>query len=237
MKKGEGCVWTCPKCSETAQSKPNFCPNCGISSDEVESLQNTGGELSRAGYTKKMAISDINEPMETLTEEEIRAFVGYGYEADYFLYKWRPALEGLSDEVGFSWVAFFLTVLWLPFRKMYRVTLILYAIIILETILEEILFVGILGKNETPNSIAGIGGLVLSVVCGACGNRWYLSHTKKVVSQLRSQGMQQESYLHMLSERGGTNLLASLGFFVLFFATAFLVFAIESILLSQAAPA
>ena len=40
MKKGEGCVWTCPKCSETAQSKPNFCPNCGISSDEVESLQN-----------------------------------------------------------------------------------------------------------------------------------------------------------------------------------------------------
>ncbi len=67
-----------------------------------------------------MANSDIDKPMETLTEEEIRAFVGSN--ADYFLKKWRPALEGLSNKAGFNCAAFCLSGFWFPYHKMYAAT-------------------------------------------------------------------------------------------------------------------
>jgi hypothetical protein len=69
------------------------------------------------------------------SEAEIWAFIGK--KADYYLRKWHPALYDSRRAQGFNWAAFGLLGLWLPYRKMYRVTLILFGIIAAETLLED----------------------------------------------------------------------------------------------------
>jgi hypothetical protein len=47
----------------------------------------------------------------TLTEPEVRAFVGPN--SDYYLRAWQPALPGPGRASGFNIAAFFLCGLWL----------------------------------------------------------------------------------------------------------------------------
>ena len=68
---------------------------------------------------------------------------------------------------------------------MYVVTTILYAIILLNTIVERTLFV------ESGVMV----GLLAGVICGAYGNRWYLSHARKVISNIRAQGLEEHAAL------------------------------------------
>ena len=155
--------------------------------------------------------------MSNVTDEEIRAFVGTG--ATYYLDRWQPALEGgrtVGNTTGFNWAALFLSGLWLPFRKMYRAAGIFYGVLLLETLLEEVLYVGVLGKPEAPGSFGSFFGLIAGMVCGGFGNEWYLSHTQKAIDEVRSQGLAEDSYLQALAKRGGTSYAASLGFLVLF---------------------
>ena len=56
-----------------------------------------------------------------------------------YLRNWAPLLQGGTGRAGFNWAAFFLSGLWLAYRKMYKVTLILFVIIIVETVLPAIL--------------------------------------------------------------------------------------------------
>jgi len=137
---------------------------------------------------------------------------------------WTPVLRGWSGGTGFNWGAFFFSGLWLPYRKMYTAAFILWGIILVESILEELLFVGILVKQETPPGFDRIVGLVVGVVCGAYGNRWYLSHARRIISDIRSQGLPQDAVLRTIAERGGTNLPAAFGILLLYIAAIFVVF-------------
>jgi hypothetical protein len=166
--------------------------------------------------------------VDNLAEQEVRAFVGS--RADYYLKKWHAALEGVGTGKGFNWAAFFLSGLWLPYRKMYVPAIIFYGIILLESTLEEVVFVGVLGRPEAPAILGRVVGFVAAYVCGYYGNQWYLSHTRKAVAAVRSQRMteDEEAYLKSLSEVGGTNIAASLGFLALFLiAFIFILFILE----------
>ena len=174
--------------------------------------------------------------MEPITEEEVKAFVGR--KADYYCRKWSLALKGQGvghDQVAvaglmlsqprtdFNWAAFLLSGLWLPYRKMYVLTLVFFGVILAESVLEEVFFVGALGMPEPPAAVGRLVGLAAAIVCGCFGNRWYLSHARKVITEVRSQGLPEEEYLRILSKRGGTSLSAALGFFVLFIGAVFTV--------------
>src|SRR5215207_976016 len=149
------------------------------------------------------------------TEEEVRAFVGP--RADYYLKKWWLDLDSsIGSGTGFNWAAFFLSGLWLPYRKMYRATLIFLGVFLLETLFEEIVYVGFLGRPEAPGALGRFVGLVAGIVCGGFGNAWYLSHAQKTIGKMRSQGLPEDAYFKALIKRGGTNITASLGFLLLF---------------------
>ncbi len=154
-----------------------------------------------------------------LSEQEVTAFVGR--KARYYLNRWSGALEGTGTSTGFNWAAFFLSGLWLPYRKMYGITAIFLGIILFESILEEFVFVGVLGRAEPPPGLGRVLGLVASIICGGWGNRWYLSHTRRAVADVRRQELPEDAYLDALARRGGTNISASLGFFALFMAAAY----------------
>jgi Protein of unknown function (DUF2628) len=156
--------------------------------------------------------------MHNLTDEEVRAFVGS--KASYYLEKWRPPLAGAGDagysnSTGFNWAGFFLAGLWLPYRKMYRATLILWGTLLIATLVEDIIYVGFLGRPEAPGSLARFVSIIASLICGGFSNEWYLSHAEKTINEVREQGLTDDSYLNALASRGGTNIAASLGFLLL----------------------
>ncbi len=154
-----------------------------------------------------------------LTDQEVTVFVGR--KAGYYLHRWAGALDGAPTSTGFNWAAFFLSGLWLPYRKMYLITAIFMGIILFESILEEVVFVGVLGRPEAPAGLGRTVGLAASIICGGWGNRWYLSHARRAAAELRSQELTEDAYLDALARRGGTNIAASLGFFALFIAAVF----------------
>src|SRR5262249_1702527 len=147
-----------------------------------------------------------------------KAFVGS--KAGYYLAKWRAALKGTGSVTAFNWAACLLSGVWLPYRKMYLLTVVFMGIILLESLLEEVVFVGIMRKPEAPAALGRLVGRVAAILCGAFGNRWYLSHTRKAITEVRLQGLPEDLHLQALAKRGGTNIVAALGFFVLFVAVA-----------------
>lgn len=148
-----------------------------------------------------------------IQEDELRAFVGP--KADYYLRKWAARLEDPSGEVGMNWVAFFLPAFWLGYRKMYVATLIYFGAVVLLSILEQVVFVVILGGATVPAAVGLIVNLMTAVVCGLCGNAWYLSHTRRAIHAAHARGLEGDHLVYDLSRRGGTSLLASFGLVVL----------------------
>jgi hypothetical protein len=155
--------------------------------------------------------------MENLNEQEVTAFVRK--EADYYLEKWQPILEGRSRWAGFNWAAFFLTYLWLAYRKMFKVAFIFCGIMLIVSFLKSFYTFTFLRKPEPPVALKileGLDVLVACIICGIFGNIWYLSRTRKGINKIRTQGLQDEAYFQSLSKSGGTSLRKSLGFFILF---------------------
>jgi hypothetical protein len=174
--------------------------------------------------------------MEPITEQEVKTFVGRN--AAYYYRRWGPALKGQGagydhvgvaglwlplPKTGFNWVAFLLSGFWLPYRKMYVATFIFLGIILAESIIAQILFVGILSRPDAPVALGRLVGLIAGLFCGLFGNRWYLSHARKEIAKVRSQGLAEEEHLRELSRRGGTSLLAAFRFLFLFIVAVLVV--------------
>ena len=101
----------------------------------------------------------LDSPRAQLTPQEVTAFVGR--KAGYYLRKWSGALDGTGDSTGFNWAALLLSGLWLPYRKMYLTTTIFMALILLESIVEEVVYVGVLGRPKRHPGRGGSWGLSL----------------------------------------------------------------------------
>jgi len=153
------------------------------------------------------------------SEKEIRAFVGRN--ASYYLRKWPGGIDDSGRARGFNWAAFLLSGLWLPFRKMYRITVIVFGIFAVETILEEIAVAAGVASEQGLSAVGSLLGLVFSIICGMFGNAWYLAHAKREIARIRELGLDDDAYYEALARRGGTSLLASLGLFCLFLGLMF----------------
>jgi hypothetical protein len=147
------------------------------------------------------------------SDDEIRAFVGR--KAGYYLRHWAPALDHSLGVTGFNMAGFFLTGLWLAYRKMYRMVFILLGILAAETLLEEFAVAGGFVKEETLKPLDFFITLIFSIVCAKFGNAWYLAHTVRQIAQVRGLGLQDEAYYKALARRGRPSLLSALGFLIL----------------------
>jgi len=184
---------TCPMCGESVAALDTRCSACG---ENFADADESGGAYA-----------------DGTTERELRTFVGRG--ADYYLRKWKAALSG-GTGTGFNLAAFLFSAIWFPYRKMYRLALILYAAVIAESIAEEVLVVWIMGNPELPRGLDLLINLLVGGICGAFANQWYLAHARKQIANLKSQGLPEEQYLKELARRGGTNLLVAFGFVFVF---------------------
>ena len=169
-------------------------------------------------------VDSRSEPIKSAEEQHLRTFVGS--KADYYLEKWNLLLDPARPGAGFNAAAFFLSGLWLAYRKMYRVAAVFYAAVLVEAVAEEVVFVGILGRAEAPRVSGAVVGLVAAIICGTYGNRWYLSHARRAISVVRTQGLEGDAIVETLSKRGGTSLGSSLGFLLLYMIVMFAVFVV-----------
>lgn len=170
---------------------------------------------------RSAAALELAEDALDVDETELRAFVGP--RADYFLRKWAPRLQDPSGDVGMNWAALFLGTFWTAYRKMYRVTFIFIGVMILLAIAQQIVFVSLLGGEAVPPGVGAIVNVMSAIVCGLCGNSWYLTHTKRAISAARAGGFQDDHLLYELSRRGGTSWLAVFAMMGLIFVLTFLL--------------
>lgn len=157
-----------------------------------------------------------------LREDELRTAIGP--RADSYLKKWQATERG-----GFNWAAFFLSGLWLPYRKMYRLATIVLAAVIVESMAEDLIFLGWMRLQDTPPAVGRAVGAAVAGICGVYGNRWYLAHVRRLIDAEPVRSDDPAGRLASLARKGGTSVLAAIGFFA-----AFLILAILATLLIDA---
>jgi hypothetical protein len=149
-----------------------------------------------------------------------------GPRAEFYLRKWQATERG-----GFNWAAFWLSGLWLPYRKMYRATLILFGLIVVQSIIEDLLFLGWLGWRDTPRAVERAVSLAVCWICGAFGNGWYRAHVARTVAAARLREPDESRRLALLASTGGISVVHSLALFLAFVVAIIVaMFAVEMVL-------
>ncbi|MDR7073263.1 DUF2628 domain-containing protein [Fictibacillus barbaricus] len=130
----------------------------------------------------------------------------------YFDLKWR-AVKDPAKQNTWNWIAFFFSPFWLAYRKMYKPFFVLALI--------ELLYAVPFYLVDLPAWLDGPFYLIIAIVVGLNGNRWYYKHTLNILKQSKSlSDSHQASYLQT---KGGTHIGILVGLNVLVIALFFLL--------------
>jgi len=166
----------------------------------------------------------------TAEEGDLRDVVGPN--ADFYLAFWQNTITRRDTSGGFNRAAFFLSFFWLGYRRMYWRAYALFGIIIAETVLEAVVFCGILGFKEPPGILVFIVAFTIAVACGANANRWYLAHARRVIAEVRDGNPPKRGDRDALATRGGTDFAGGVAVVFSCYAIVFILNSIlESLLL------
>ncbi|THJ30908.1 DUF2628 domain-containing protein [Lampropedia aestuarii] len=149
------------------------------------------------------------EKEERARQALMRAYVGQKY--DKYQQLWAKS-ETRTSKQSWNWAAFFLSVLWLAYRKMYGYAALWVGLIVLEAIASYAI-----GYDESYSTIFSI---VLTVIAGQLGNTMYLSHVNGKIKHIRST-QPHTHWISMLTKSGGTSWGAAIGVAVLIIALLF----------------
>jgi len=153
-----------------------------------------------------------------INKENLDEYIGYfnsyfGRSPDYYIERVKWYFNGKNN--SFNIYAFFLGVLWLLFRKMYRPAFFIILIVLLFTIIEEIMYSGGVMDNSTYSYIIMISYLILPALIGCFSNRIYIRRSIKIIeSSVRIQG-DPVKVNESLRKKGGTSLIAPLIFLII----------------------
>jgi hypothetical protein len=146
-----------------------------------------------------------------LTQDQVRAFAGPN--ADYYVERWhRVQPEAGSRTLGWNWPAFFLTISWLLYRRMYRWFWIAIAVWLGYTTVGGLAWIVALqsGARGTARVLEivlfGILPWFVPVIFGIYGNYCYYLHARRQINQLTPAG---QTDLAAVGRMGGTNLWAA----------------------------
>jgi hypothetical protein len=94
--------------------------------------------------------------------------------------------------IQFNWAAFFLTGAWVAYRKMYWQFLVLLGATIVLSIIVQTLGI----------SLTWVASLVVGLVCGTYGDRWYHNHSLRVIRKARLKAPRADERIKLLAKRG-----------------------------------
>ena len=140
--------------------------------------------------TNNMKYSNFEGVMDERQETNLIEFVGEK-KKDYYLKKWQK-------DNSFNWAAFFLTLLWLGYRKMYTpIFLVLAAFFAIDIIFLVMEIEGTLINRSL--------GAALSGWLGIGGNLLYKKHAQKQINMIEQGSISDKEKIHEIRKRGGTS--------------------------------
>jgi len=153
----------------------------------------------------------IENKSSQITEEEFSVFVGKGWE--HYQKAWKPAITGEGKIRGFNAGAFFFSLFWLCYRKMFRYAFVIFGINLVFSLVNIILRGPIKPGLSDPSLIFA---WVMIIITAIFGNRWYFSSAKRAITQVHNQRLPQEETLKLIAKKGGRGFWAALGIWLLF---------------------
>ncbi|MDP4144910.1 MAG: DUF2628 domain-containing protein [Bacillota bacterium] len=175
---------------------------------------NCGNELSTGDVFCRKCGSEIggndnSKFSEEITARELRLVVGLK-KSQYYIPKWMEFNES-DDKLArsWNWAAFFLTYLWLAYRKMY-----LHAVVTVAVIL--------IGEIILPRE-ARLVFLMIPVFFGTFGNALYYNYSKKKIIKIKKDFQQVENIDLVMINKGGTSIVGTILFMLACYAVIFIV--------------
>ncbi|MBH1432479.1 DUF2628 domain-containing protein [Stenotrophomonas maltophilia] len=122
--------------------------------------------------------------------------------------RWRLD-QGIATGSGtWHWPAFLLGLIWMMYRKMYRLAAMWTGLLLLVSVVETLL--------DVPDGLSLVITFALGITTGIFGNSWYLAHCQRQIAQARAVTGGDEARLRSeLTARGGTSVVATLGAIVI----------------------
>ncbi|MGF6418739.1 hypothetical protein ABH900_002242 [Stenotrophomonas sp. AN71] len=116
--------------------------------------------------------------------------------------RWRLD-QGIAEGSGtWHWPAFLIGVIWMVYRRMYRLAAIWAGTLVFFSIAEALLGV--------PEGVSLVITLAINTVAALYANRWYLAHCQHEIARARALAGDDEACLRReLAERGDTNAPAA----------------------------
>ncbi|MHC1675086.1 DUF2628 domain-containing protein [Stenotrophomonas maltophilia] len=121
------------------------------------------------------------------------------------IYRQRWGLDqGVATGSGtWHWPAFLLGLIWMMYRRMYRLAAMWAGLLLLISVVETWL--------DVPDGLSLVITFALSITTGIFGNSWYLAHCQRLIAQARAVTGDDDARLRSeLTARGGTSVVATL---------------------------
>lgn len=197
----------CTNCGQKQSEEARFCTACG---------SNLETELHADESASIIETTASNKDYDPTLDEEIITFVGKN--SDYYKRKWEAMdlKEKKKKDFSFNAAGFFLSLLWLGYRKMYKqVFFIALAFLAVDVTLYVVGYQYQLDRLIDP--IDRSIGTTMSVLLGFYGNALYRNHAEKKVLNIRqttSDPSAREIELKKQGGKGFVGLLISILIFV-----------------------
>lgn len=128
-------------------------------------------------------------------DNRFRVFVGDNL--NYYERAWKK-------EYSWNWAAFFLSIVWLGYRRMFNQ---LFIILSIQCLLVIMFF-----KADPENdAFISVIGLATSIFLGFCGNKLYKRKTEKVIMRVGFLKLSESDELKELEQRGGVSGMGLFG--------------------------
>lgn len=181
----------CINCGSELSTNANFCINCG-QNVEIDNSKKVGPDSTL----------NSEERAKTLQLRKQTVFIGDNH--SYYFEKWK-------QENSWNWASFFLSSLWLGYRKMYSTIFIMCGIYAALDIIMYII-------NPYASEKAGIYlGFIIMFYMGARGNSLYKRHMQKKIFEIENTGLDERAKLHEIEMTGGKSGLGVFYSFLIFF--------------------
>ena len=241
----------CTHCHTQNPEFAEFCKHCGSplkgENDQYSDAQQHAPYSEYQPFRNTSYSShnvDPNEVIDEVRAQDLSAFVGT--KSDFYLPRFRRmARDGSS--ASWNWAAFFFGPLWLLYRKMYGLGVIVIILEILQTAVMEIAYkaLGLVMTDEmtsaefyvlTESALSNPSNLylflsiflfsaimlVISIVIAVFGNRLYRDHCQRAIKRAREKTP--DLTAGELSSIGGVSIAVTIiGYIAQYFITQILV--------------
>ena len=194
-----------------------YCSKCGCENDDSGQFCTRCGSQLMADGVVPTPLHAVEESPSCL-EAAYKAVIGPKHQATYLAYFVNADSQG-KPPISWHWPAFFVTLYWLLYRKMWLPALLYFLLPYLFFVPLSFVATAFGKSSETVATVATLGYFVLTFLLPPLhANAMYYRHCKKQIRLVQESSNNEQRQLGELTGRGGTSkvmlaMVAVLGIF------------------------